>query len=170
MASGTRDRADIGVALSGGGHRAALFTAGALMALVDMGANIRVVSVASVSGGSITNGLIATGCDFATTGRAELETALAPGIKAFTHDGLFFPGRPTNGYVARALGLAGLTVGAVLGWMLGSLTLIGPEVTDWACLALAVAVVLATPLFARSMSPRFGLAVVLGVSLGLFGA
>jgi len=53
------------VALSGGGNRAALFAVGALMALVDMRTPVTpkpvVVSIASVSGGSITNGLLARG-------------------------------------------------------------------------------------------------------------
>jgi hypothetical protein len=47
------------VALSGGGHRASLFAAGVLLYLADSGENKRVSSVASVSGGSITNGVLA---------------------------------------------------------------------------------------------------------------
>lgn len=54
------------VALSGGGHRATLSTIGALMAIVDRGLAPKVVQVASVSGGSITNAFVAQ--------RAELET------------------------------------------------------------------------------------------------
>src|ERR1700730_13839552 len=45
----------IRIALSGGGYRASLFGMGALMYLVDVGANSRVEDIASVSGGSITN-------------------------------------------------------------------------------------------------------------------
>ena len=42
----------LAVAMSGGGHRATLFVLGALMYLVDAGANKYVTSIASVSGGS----------------------------------------------------------------------------------------------------------------------
>src|SRR5688500_14862841 len=57
---------DLGIALSGGGHRATLFTLGSLLYLVDSGANRRVSTIASVSGGSITNGYVAQECDFGT--------------------------------------------------------------------------------------------------------
>src|SRR5262245_56121822 len=63
------DSSDIGLALSGGGHRAALFGLGVLMALRDAGkidapvdrANGagRMTQIASVSGGSITNAVLA---------------------------------------------------------------------------------------------------------------
>lgn len=67
-----RDRISGGafaVALSGGGHRATLATLGALLALVDRGLAPRILQVASVSGGSITNAFVAQ--------RAHLE-ALGP--------------------------------------------------------------------------------------------
>jgi predicted acylesterase/phospholipase RssA len=57
---------DLGIALSGGGHRASLFTLGALLYLVDSGANERVATISSVSGGSITSGFVAQECDFGT--------------------------------------------------------------------------------------------------------
>lgn len=50
----------IGVSLSGGGHRAALFSAGAIAALIDAGLADEVVWIASASGGSLLNGLLAT--------------------------------------------------------------------------------------------------------------
>ena len=49
----------VAVALSGGGHRAALFGLGVLLYLVDSGKNAQVCSIASVSGGSLTNGYVA---------------------------------------------------------------------------------------------------------------
>lgn len=67
-----RDRINGGafaVALSGGGHRATLATLGALLALVDRGLAPKILQVASVSGGSITNAFVAQ--------RAHLE-ALGP--------------------------------------------------------------------------------------------
>jgi hypothetical protein len=56
---------ELAIALSGGGHRATLFTLGALMAVVDRGLNRHVTQIASVSGGSITNAFIAQRCEFA---------------------------------------------------------------------------------------------------------
>jgi hypothetical protein len=53
-----------GVALSGGGHRAALFGLGVLLYLADAGKNRSVTSVASVSGGSLTNGYVAQSVDY----------------------------------------------------------------------------------------------------------
>jgi predicted acylesterase/phospholipase RssA len=54
----------IAVALSGGGHRAALFGLGVLLYLVDADKHRSVTSVASVSGGSLTNGYVAQGVDY----------------------------------------------------------------------------------------------------------
>jgi predicted acylesterase/phospholipase RssA len=55
---------NIGVALSGGGVRAALYSLGVLLYLVRSGLNRRVVVVTSVSGGSITNAAVAAAGDF----------------------------------------------------------------------------------------------------------
>jgi hypothetical protein len=55
----TRREAGISIALSGGGHRAALFCLGALLYIVDAERNKGVGSITSVSGGSLTNGKIA---------------------------------------------------------------------------------------------------------------
>lgn len=172
MAAEDRDRAHVGVALSGGGHRAALFTAGALMALVDMGVHPRIVSVASVSGGSITNGLVARNCDLTATDRAGLEAALAPGIRAFTHDGLFFPGKPTDGFVTRALGVVGLAVGSIVGWVFGALVLAGAAVGEgsgWVIAVVAALVMVGAILLTRSLETRFRIAIVLGLACGLLG-
>lgn len=162
-----RDRAHIGVALSGGGHRAALFSAGALMALVDMGVNPNVVSVASVSGGSITNGLMAKNCDFVAADRAGLEAALAPGIRAFTHDGLFFPGKPTDGFVTRALGTVGLAAGAIVGWVLGALIMTGSALMEVAAPVVAIATVVAAMYLTRRLATPFRFAIVLALAFGL---
>jgi predicted acylesterase/phospholipase RssA len=59
--------AGIGVALSGGGHRAALFGLGVLLYLVDAEKNREVTSIASVSGGSLTNGVVAQSSDYRQT-------------------------------------------------------------------------------------------------------
>jgi predicted acylesterase/phospholipase RssA len=66
--------ASIGVALSGGGHRASLFGLGALLYLADSGKSREVTSIASVSGGSLTNGYLA---QEAARGRTEFSN-MAP--------------------------------------------------------------------------------------------
>ena len=53
----------IGVAMSGGGHRATVWGAGTILAVSDAGLARDVTSVSSVSGGSITNGVIAHDVD-----------------------------------------------------------------------------------------------------------
>ncbi len=49
----------IAVALSGGGYRAAAFSAGALLYLIDSGVADQIVAISSVSGGSMTNAYFA---------------------------------------------------------------------------------------------------------------
>lgn len=59
----------LALALSGGGKRASLFSLGALLAVVEAGYNQSTVAISSVSGGSITNGAVATACDFTEVGK-----------------------------------------------------------------------------------------------------
>jgi len=131
-----RDGTTVGIALSGGGHRAALFAAGALLGVVDAGEQQHTVSIASVSGGSLTNGLVAAGTDFRTCDRAGIESVLGPGLRSFCHEGLFFPGPATDGYVKKVFFLFGLLVSTLLagivslvaigrGWDLGPTTMVG---------------------------------------------
>ena len=63
--------------MSGGGHRATLFVLGALMYLVDARANQDVTSIASVSGGSITNGLVGQEVNFRQTNSDEFRDRVA---------------------------------------------------------------------------------------------
>jgi predicted acylesterase/phospholipase RssA len=58
-APNTNDMSSLGVALSGGGNRAAAFGLGALLYLVDSGVNRHVTTISSVSGGSLLNAFIA---------------------------------------------------------------------------------------------------------------
>lgn len=67
----------LAVALSGGGHRATLFALGALMYLVDAEANRNVTSIASVSGGSLTNGLVGQEVNFRTTNSDQFREKVA---------------------------------------------------------------------------------------------
>jgi predicted acylesterase/phospholipase RssA len=56
----------VGVALSGGGHRAALFGLGVLLYLADVGSSHAVTSISSVSGGSLTNGFVAQSLEYSS--------------------------------------------------------------------------------------------------------
>ncbi|MFL6062231.1 MAG: patatin-like phospholipase family protein [Marmoricola sp.] len=67
------------VALSGGGHRAAVYAVGALLYLVRSGINERVDTVVSVSGGSLTNGVIAQApVDFSAMEEKDFLEAIRP--------------------------------------------------------------------------------------------
>ena len=71
----------IGVALSGGGYRATAWGLGAILALSDLreaGSNDdRLSTVASVSGGSVTNGFIAAGEPFNSSNSAGFDAEAA---------------------------------------------------------------------------------------------
>ena len=67
----------LALSLSGGGHRATLFVLGALMYLVDAKANAEVTSIASISGGSLTNGFVGQTVDFRNTNGAEFRERVA---------------------------------------------------------------------------------------------
>lgn len=106
----------IGVAVSGGGHRATAWALGALAALVETGANADVVSVSSVSGGSIANGAVVRAGDFRNHRQSSaFADALEPTLRVVARDGLFFPGPATRGYITATLGTAGFTVLAAVG-------------------------------------------------------
>jgi hypothetical protein len=69
------------VAISGGGHRASLFGLGALLYLADSGLNADVTSIASVSGGSLTNGYVGAHVDYSTITGPSFATEMKPLIK-----------------------------------------------------------------------------------------
>lgn len=109
----------IGVALSGGGHRASLWGLGTLLYLADSGANRDVVAVSSVSGGSITNGVLAHELDYRTADAAAVDAATAPLVRHVADTGLFFWGPSTNRFVltvfgGAAAGVLALVAGVVL--------------------------------------------------------
>ncbi|MBW3669420.1 MAG: hypothetical protein KY443_09445 [Actinobacteria bacterium] len=106
----------IGVAVSGGGHRATAWALGSLAALVETGANADVVSVSSVSGGSIANGAVARAGDFRDHRESSAFAAeLAPTLRVVASEGLFFPGPATRAYITATLGFAGFTAIAGVG-------------------------------------------------------
>lgn len=104
----------IGIALSGGGYRATVWGLGALLYLTDSEQHRRVTSISSVSGGSVANGVLAARLDYTSAEGAELRSAIRPALQHIAHDGLFFFGRATNRYVIPVLGLACLSLVAVL--------------------------------------------------------
>lgn len=108
----------IGVALSGGGSRAAGWALGAVYGLcVALEAerpkqiDHQVVSVSSVSGGSLTNAAVAaTVHDLAAETPAELRAATVGLVDVLAHRGIVFPGGTWRArtYVATLLSSAGL--------------------------------------------------------------
>jgi len=76
-APGDSIKRDLGITISGGGHRATLFGLGALIYFVDAGANATTTSIASVSGGSITNGFVGQTTDFRTVDSTAFEEKAA---------------------------------------------------------------------------------------------
>ena len=80
----------VSVSLSGGGHRAALFALGALLYLSDAGKNRAVSSIASVSGGSLTNAHLAQTLDFQNAERTEIGAWAARFGKKIAKTGTLF--------------------------------------------------------------------------------
>jgi predicted acylesterase/phospholipase RssA len=97
------DDVRIGVALSGGGHRASIFGIGALLSIIDTGLNEHVVSISSVSGGSIANGIAMTGPDFASAQRAELVEHLGQAAASIAERGALLGGAPATRWYVRSL-------------------------------------------------------------------
>ena len=106
---------DLGVSLSGGGHRATVFGLGVLLALVDQRLNQRIVSISSVSGGSIANGIVMVGPDIGTTDRAEFERHLSPALQALAERGVLLGGAPaTRGYIRAFAAVACMTLVSIV--------------------------------------------------------
>ncbi|MEU0118461.1 patatin-like phospholipase family protein [Streptomyces bobili] len=110
----------IGVSLSGGGHRATLFSLGALLAIVDLGYQSRVRWISSVSGGSITNAYVANKCDYAKTNSDEFQQVCRDALNLLSDHG-----SATGGWLGRIrwvgfiagllLSLAGVFIGLFSG-------------------------------------------------------
>jgi hypothetical protein len=100
---------NFGVALSGGGVRAAAFALGALLYLVDSGVNKRVRVISSVSGASITNGFVLTQLDdFGNTSREAFDPIAKNMIERLLVKALM-------GRAILALNVAALLVGVFTG-------------------------------------------------------
>ena len=130
MAAPEPARARIALALSGGGHRATLFTLGALMYVVDAGRQGNTTSIASVSGGSITNGFVAQTLDFQDTNPEEFAAKVAaPLAGQIASAGTLFAPLLTKLYLACLA--VGLLAAFLPLWLLA---------TPWWCRHLAVLV------------------------------
>lgn len=105
---------DLGVAVSGGGHRATVFGLGALLALSDHGLNKRVASISSVSGGSVANGIVLMDIDFGTATGDDFEKHIAPKLGAIARRGVLLEGAPATAWYIRSLILSGVVLGASL--------------------------------------------------------
>ena len=107
----------LAVSLSGGGHRATLFALGALMYLVDANANSNVTSIASVSGGSLTNGMVGQTLNFRNTNGTEFrERVASPLATQIANKGTLFAPLLSKVYVAVliASGLSFLLIPAIV--------------------------------------------------------
>ena len=129
----------VGVALSGGGHRASAWGVGVLAAVVDAGLGRDVTSVTSVSGGSITNGVVAQNVDLTTATPQEFDAGVASALASYATSGLFYPGPRTDGYVRTLFGTAALAGLATLAFV-AALSAFGREVNPFWYLALALLV------------------------------
>lgn len=104
----------LAISLSGGGHRATLFALGALMYFVDAKANAGVSSIASVSGGSLTNGFVGQTLNFKQTNGEEFRRRVAaPLATQIALKGTLFAPLISKLYVA-VLIVSGLLVLALL--------------------------------------------------------
>jgi NTE family protein len=127
-----------GVALSGGGHRATLFGIGVLQYLADAGVNREVVSISSVSGGSIANGFVGQQVDYGDVDGDKFQAAVTePICRQIATKGTLFGARLTKLYLA-ALVLGGLAA-VVAPWFL-------PIAWYWRVAVFVVAVVLVAQL------------------------
>jgi predicted acylesterase/phospholipase RssA len=118
------------IALSGGGHRATLATVGALIAIVDRGLGPKVIQVASVSGGSITNAFVAQRCRLnEKTAPGELDDIAAELATTIIRKGVL-----TKGWIAVLL-FTSVALGVVAGIVLRTLVLL------WTWLATVIGVV-----------------------------
>lgn len=126
MQTSVKDEDSIGVALAGGGVRAAMYSLGALMYLVDSGYCQYVTEMSSVSGGSITNAFIGQRINFqkAHEHPREFDDVAKDLARTLTEKSLLPVGRIIAAYVTVAalelLALHYIWVRLDLGW-LGSL-------------------------------------------------
>ncbi|HEU4701939.1 MAG TPA: patatin-like phospholipase family protein [Conexibacter sp.] len=104
------------LSFSGGGHRACVFALGALLYLADAERCRQVVSISSVSGGSVANGYVAQRLDLLSATREEVEAAVGDVARCVAGRGVLFGATITWIYLAL---LALVLVASALGpWLL----------------------------------------------------
>ena len=105
------------LALSGGGFRAALFSLGSVLYLVDSGWNQRVSEIRSVSGASILNGLLAQAGDVKTMKVPDIDDVAVTLLRTVTRRGLLLSSWTTVAYLAAVgVGVGALVVAAITDW------------------------------------------------------
>ncbi|MFN8167516.1 MAG: patatin-like phospholipase family protein [Candidatus Nanopelagicales bacterium] len=139
------DDAVVGVALSGGGHRATLWSFGALLAMVDAGTAPRIDTITSVSGGSFAHGVVAQDVDLASATHDDAERAFSPMVRMIAHDGLFLWGPATRTYAVLDFTLMGVGAVGVLVGLAGLLW--SHAATAWVAVTLVAAALLAAGLW-----------------------
>lgn len=109
--------AKVSVALSGGGHRASLFGLGALQYLADAGTNRQVTSIASVSGGSLTNAYVGQNCAYREVDGPGFQAAVTdPFVRQLSTRGSLFAPLRTKLYIVALV--VGLLVALVAPWFI----------------------------------------------------
>jgi len=78
--------------------------------MTDMELNDKIVSISSVSGGSVANGIVAQHGPFDSLTAPALGAAIRPGLRNLASDGLFAFGPATDGWFGRLLMVAALFV------------------------------------------------------------
>lgn len=107
----------VGIAISGGGHRASLFGLGVLVYLADADKNGDVVTISSVSGGSITNAFVGLQGDYSAMDSGAFRTSAARMAEQIANRGTLFGWWVTRVYLAvTALGLVATFLVWVLPW------------------------------------------------------
>lgn len=101
-------RPHIAVALSGGGHRAALFGLGAMLYLIDAGKGPEIGCVSSVSGGSMTNGSIAMTTDLHSVTPTQVRDDVRPLVRACSTVGTVWSSPLTIAYLASMVVVLGV--------------------------------------------------------------
>jgi predicted acylesterase/phospholipase RssA len=91
--------AEIGVAMSGGGHRAALFGLGVLLYLADAGKNGEVSSIASVSGGSLANGYVGQSTEYRSVSATEFSAVAGQLARQIAQRGTVFAWWPVKAFL-----------------------------------------------------------------------
>jgi predicted acylesterase/phospholipase RssA len=142
----------IGLALSGGGIRAALFSVGVLIGLVDSGEHRKVTNVTSVSGGSIVNAAVAQTCELsAAESTDEFAAVVRPIATALCRSGAFVFSRGALWALAKAIGprIGGIAAAVVILWSVVAGALEGQDIgaLPWLWIGIGIGVLVVAGLW-----------------------